>query len=323
MTAGNAAGFFQSDRFRRWLDRRIPPTHSTTLDQKKIFILPTREGYYFAILVIFMVLAGINYQNSLVYALSFLLSSLFMVSMLHTFRNLSGLTIQAGGGTPAFAGEDAAFGVILSRQGERTFEAVTIGWDPELMQGADLLEDTEVELKLFAPTSQRGRFNPGRVLIETRYPVGLFRAWSWIDLDVSTVVYPRPLPGGAIPPAASNTGEGELLQHEGVDDFHGFRDYQHGDPLRHVAWKSYARSDELLTKQYAAFVDRRVWLDWAMFGGMDREARLSRLCDWVLKLERTTDAYGLRLPGLEIEPSRGESHRDQVLTALALFEAPA
>ena len=185
MTAGNAAGFFQSDRFRRWLDRRIPPANATTLDQKKIFILPTREGYYFAVLVIFMVLAGINYQNSLVYGLSFLLSSLFMVSMLHTFRNLSGLTIQAGGSTPAFAGEDAAFDVILSRQGERTFEAVTIGWDSELMQGADLLEETEVELKLFAPTSQRGRFNPGRVLIETRYPVGLFRAWSWIDLDVA------------------------------------------------------------------------------------------------------------------------------------------
>jgi uncharacterized protein (DUF58 family) len=298
----------------------MPPSNAITLDQKKIFILPTREGLIFGILIVFMVLAGINYQNSLIFALAFLLASLLMVSILHTYRNLSGLTILAGGTLPAFAGEDAEFTVVLSRFGTRTYEAMLLGWNPELLQGADLLEDEEVRIRLFVETRVRGIMNPGRMLIQTYYPVGLFRSWTWVDLDMHTIVYPRPVPAGVIPVAFATSSEGELIQREGVDDFFGLREYQQGDPLRQVAWKSYARSGELLTKQFAAFADRRVWLEWDFFPGMDREARLSRLCYWALKVAATNDEYGLRLPGVEIAPDRGPEHREEILKALALFE---
>ncbi len=311
---------WQSTRFRQWLNRRMPPSNAITLDQKKIFILPTREGIFFSLLIVFMVLAGINYQNSLIFALAFLLTSLLMVSILHTYRNLSGLTILAGGTLPAFAGEDAEFTVVLSRFGARTYEALLLGWNRELLQGADLLEDEEVKVKLFVETRIRGPMNPGRMLIQTYYPVGLFRSWTWADLDMNTIVYPRPIPAGAIPVATATSNEGELIAREGVDDFYGLREYQQGDPLKHVAWKAYARTGELLTKQFAAFADRRVWLEWEFFPGMDREARLSRLCYWVLKLDATNDEYGLRLPGVEITPNRGPEHREEVLKVLAFFE---
>jgi uncharacterized protein (DUF58 family) len=311
---------WRSSLFQGWLNRRLPPSDSVSLNQSNIFILPTRQGLYFLILIFFMLIAGINYQNSLVYALAFLLISMLMVSILHTFRNLSGLTIQAGQTLPAFAGEDAEFDVRLIRHGKRTFEAIVLGWNPELLQGADLLEGTEVRVKLFVETSQRGILNPGRMLIQTYYPVGLFRAWSWVDLNMSTVVYPQPLFAGDIPLALSTTNEGELIQKQGVDDFQGLREYRAGDSPRHIAWKSFARTEELLVKEFAAHVDRRVWLDWEFFQGMDREARLSRLCYWVVQLSRTTDEYGLRLPGVEIAPGSGIEHKNRVLTELAMFE---
>lgn len=274
---------------------------------------------YFLVFVLFMVVAAINYQNSLIFGLAFLLASLFMVSILHTYRNLSGLTIEAGSAKPAFATEDAEFNITLKRQGARTYEALMLGWNPALLQGADLLEGEEVKLKLFFETNQRGIVNPGRLLIQTCYPVGLFRAWSWVDLDITTIVYPKPVFAGQIPVGLSATNEGELLAREGADDFYGLREYHSGDPLRHVAWKSYARTGELMLKQYAAFVDRRVWLDWDYFQGLDVESRLSRLCYWVIRLSGGNDEYGLRLPGVHIEPSRGQEHREQVLKALALF----
>lgn len=314
------ARLWRSPRFKRWLDRRMPAADSVVLDQKKIFILPTREGLYFLVLVLLMMLAATNYQNSLAFALAFLLVSLFIVSILHTYRNLSGLSIEAGATKPAFATEDAEFQVILKRHGARTYEALMLGWDPELLQGADLIEDEEVKLRLFVKTGRRGVMNPGRLLIQTWYPVGLFRAWSWVDLGMTTLVYPRPVHGGELPVGTTTTNEGALVQREGADDFYGLREYQDGDPLRHVAWKSYARTGEMLTKQYAAFVDRRIWLDWEYFQGLDREARLSRLCYWVIRLSSGNDEYGLRLPGQMIEPSRGAEHREAVLRALALFE---
>jgi uncharacterized protein (DUF58 family) len=53
---------------------------------------------------------------------------------------------------------------------------------------------------------------------------------------------------------------------------------------------------------------------------MDREARLSRLWYRVIQLSNSHDEYGLRLPGMEIEPGRGDKHRDALFKALALFE---
>lgn len=312
---------WRAELFQNWLDRRVPPENSIRLSQRNVFILPTREGFFFAGVMMLMVLAAVNYQNSLIFALAFLLASLFMVSILHTFRNLSGLVIRARTSRPAFAGEDAEFEIVVSRHGKRTHEALVLGWDASMMQGVDLIDESEVNVRLFVPTRRRGRFKPGRMLVETRYPVGLFRAWSWVDLDMSTLVYPRPIPAGEIPDAITTSQEGESVKRDGADDFHGLRDYRDGDPLRHVAWKGYARTGDLQVKEFAAFVDRRVWLDWQWLGAMDRENRLSRLCFWVLQLSRGTDEYGLRLPGVEISPGQGPEHREQVLRELALFEA--
>lgn len=317
---GNPAGIWQSERFRSWLNRRLPPANSIELHQGNVFILPTREGIYFMVLVVLMVIAAINYQNSLIFLIAFLLFSLFMVSILHTFRNLSGLLLQAGASRPAFAGEDAEFDVVVSRDGDREYEGLRIGWDREMLADVDLIEVREARVRLFVPTVTRGRFNPGRLLVETNYPVGLFRAWSWVDLDMDTVVYPRPLFAGDIPDANTSRADGEAVRRDGVDDFYGLREFSAGDSVRHVAWKSYARTEEMQVKEFAALVDRRVWLDWSSLEGLDRETRLSRLCYWVLKLAATSDDYGLRLPGVEIEPASGAEHRERLLRELALFE---
>jgi len=311
----------RSERLNRWLDESSPPANSVTLNQRKIFILPTRQGVYFALLVCAMVIAGINYQNSMVFALAFLLLSLFMVGILHTYRNLSGLTLVAGTARPTFAGDDAEFTVVLKRLGSRTYESLQIGWNAEMLATADLIENEECRARSFISATKRGRLNPGRLLIQTFYPLGLFRAWSWVDLDMSTIVYPRPIAGGEIQSSsATSEEEGELVLRDGAEDFYGLREYQPGDSIRHIAWKAYARSDKLMTKQYAAYADKRVWLDWEQFAGIDVEYRLSHICHWVLALNSTNDEYGLRLPGVEIQPGRGDSHRDGVLKALALFE---
>ena len=312
----------RSERFNRWLSDRMPPANSVTLNQRKIFILPTRQGLYFALLICAMVIAGINYQNSLIFALAFLLVGLFMVGMLHTYRNLSGLTLVAGSTRPAFAGEEAEFTTVLKRLGDRTYESLQVGWNRELISRAELVHETEVRIRSFVFADKRGRFNPGRIMVQTFYPLGLFRSWSWVDLDMSTIVYPRPIAGVEVPSAVTTSdNEGELVLRDGAEDFYGLREYQPGDSTRHIAWKAYARSDTLMTKQYAAYADRRVWLEWDYFAGTDKERRLSHLCYWVLALNRTNDEYGLRLPGVEIEPGRGEPHRDRVLRALALCDA--
>ncbi len=307
-------------RFDAWLNRRIQPRSRITLNQKRVFIFPTRFGGWLGVLLFSLLVGAINYENSLVFALCFLLASQFVVSVLHTFRNLSGLTIAAGRSEPVFAGEDAPFEVIFSRHGERQYEAIYAGWPDSARQLVDLVDEEEVRVCLYTRAHRRGRMRPGRLLVETFYPVGMLRAWTWLDLGMECIVYPQPLPAGPLPASAAGDEEGEHTAGSGADDYAGIREYRAGDSLRQIAWKSLARGQGLYTKEFEARLDRRQWIDWDYLPAMNTEARLSRMCFWVLELFRERGEYGLRLPGLEIAPDVGPQHRDRCLRALALYQ---
>src|SRR5690606_16451787 len=108
----------------------------------------------------------------------------------------------------------------------------------------------------------------------------------------------------------------------GEEDFAGFRRFQAGDSPRHVAWKAYARSGELYSKQFAGADTSSQWLDYDEIPATDVERRLSVLARWIVDADRTGRDYGLRLPGTEFPPAHGDAHRHRCLEALALFEAP-
>lgn len=114
-------------RWQRWLNRRIPPASSVELNQRRVFILPTRQGGAFGLALLVMLLAAINYQNSLAYGLTFLLLSLGVVTILHTYRNLAGLRLTALGADPVFAGERAGFRVRLKACGGRARPSPSAG----------------------------------------------------------------------------------------------------------------------------------------------------------------------------------------------------
>jgi uncharacterized protein (DUF58 family) len=160
-------------------------------------------------------------------------------------------------------------------------------------------------------------------MLETRFPLGLFRAWSYVEPDTACIVYPKP-ERSALPPSSPHATAGAVrAQAMGNDDFAGLRDYQRSDSPRHIAWKAYARSDRLLTKQFSGEAVAELWLDWSLLAAhLDAEARLSRLTGWVLDAQQSGARYGLRLPGREIAPGRGDAHRTACLQALALYGLP-
>jgi uncharacterized protein (DUF58 family) len=310
-------------RWQGWLDRRIPAAPRVQLNQRRIFILPSRVGAAFGVALGLMLLAGINYQNSLAYGLTFLLASVFVIAILHTYRNLAGLVLKAGGGVAVFAGEQACFRVRLESTGQ-VHQAVALGWPPAELQVLDVAALGQSECDLSLPTTRRGWLRPGRVRVESRFPLGVLVAWSWIDLDQRVLVYPRPLPGDL--PLGSGAGEdddhaqGRRIQGRGADDYQGLKPWQPGDSRRRLHWKAYSRGQGLLVKDFAALTGRDLYLDYSELGG-DVETRLSLLCHWVLALEARQQPYALRLPGMELPVDCGATHRDACLRELALFGA--
>lgn len=309
------------DRLARWIDKRVPAAASVTLDRRRIFIFPSRVGFFFFASLLIMLIAAINYENNMSYALTFLLATLFVVAVLHTYANLSGLTVQGVEGGHGFPGDVLSFPVQLGSGGLSRYALMVRWWDQSLGD-AEIRLDVPVrstgEARLFVRARQRGPFRPGRLLIESRYPLGLLRCWTWTDLGLGGLVYPSPQ---RHPDASGNADrglQGRLLSRPGEDEFYGLREYRKGDRPRQVYWKGLARGQSLQSKQYSAYVSDDDWLDWESYPGVPTEQRLSYLCYQCLQLHGLRQQYGLKLPGCQLNPSSGAVHRDRVLTALAL-----
>ena len=307
-----------SGQFGNWLDRRIPPQSRVLLTQRNIFIFPTRTAIAFGALLLLLLLGAINYQNSLIYGVAFLLGSLFLVTILHTFRNLSGLTLELVDSKPGFVGEDIEFNLRISRGSGKARHGIQVGWPEAVKQWVEMHTTDSVSVRLFSQSSRRGWYNPGRLLIETRYPLGLLRAWTWVDLNAKALVYPEPVFISLPELVRGQRDDGELVDYQGSDDFTALRDYQPGDPVRHILWRRYARTDDLVLKEYSGFVEPRAWFDYEFAVG-DVEERLSVLTGWVLQAKQKEQEFGLRLPGLVIEPGVGDAQVTRALEALALF----
>jgi uncharacterized protein (DUF58 family) len=306
-------------RFQQWVNRRIPPAREVTLNQRRIFIFPSKAGFFFGFCLLVMLVTAINFQNNLCYALTFLLATLFMVAILHTFANLSGLTIRALRARPAFPGQQTEFDLMIERGRQRDHFGLYLKWPGSSEALVNLVEEDTVTVQLHMAVDQRGWYSPGRLLLESSYPLGLLRCWTWVDLELHALVYPRPLACGDLPGLATDTPDGAAVTVTGSDDFYGFRAYHKGDSPRHIHWKGLAKGQGLQSKQYTAYADRSVWLDWEMFPGLGTEQRLSHLCYWALEFESRNQEYGLRMPGVVIEPDMGDKHRDRVLRELALY----
>lgn len=311
---------FVNARFQKWLDRRIHKTRAVELNQRRVFIFPSRQGIFFGVTIATLFIGGINYSNSLIMSVCFLLSSMFVVTILYTFRNLAGLEVSAGRTENTFAGENALFTVRLTRLFDRPFEAIDLIWEGGVTEKVDLIEGSQIDVEMMVPTNRRGLFQPNRLKLETTFPLGLLRSWAWVDLDTSCLVYPKPIANDRKPDEVDRgREEGEKVIPRGVEDFEMLRNYQQGDSLKHVDWKSYARTDELYTKSFIDYADDHTWLDWQTFGDGEPELKLSQLCYWVLKLSEKHVVFGLKLPGLTIDPGFGEKHKLECLTALARF----
>lgn len=305
-------------RYRRWLDARVPRSRALVLGQRHIFIMPSRAGAWFLLALAVMLVAAINYQNNLAFALVFFLFSLFVVAILHTYANLAGLGLESLRARPVYAGEMAEFELQLRRSPNRLHHAIELQWPGQPEATLSLAAGEVALVRLFHASQRRGWLRPGRLRVQTRYPLGLVRAWSWLDLDCAALVYPLPAacpqPLGA---GADDPGD-EQRWRRGSEDFYGFRPYQQGDNPRHVLWRAYAKGLPLQTKQFVEPYSKSQWLDWDALTG-ERELRLSRLCYWVLELHRRGHPFGLRLPGQTLATGAGDEHRERALRMLALF----
>lgn len=310
----------QRFKLSRFFKGESPVSGPVELTQRRVFILPTPGGIGMVLTILLLLLIAFVYNNNLAYLLGFVLASIFFVSILHTFKTLAGLVVQAGFVQPVFAGESAGFVITVTNPGHQPRMSLSVKLETEQVLRLDSHESKT--LILYAATRKRGWQVIDTVTLASSYPLGIFRAWSPIRLDSKVLVYPKP---SGFPTPFPVSGGQQLsgqrhLDRSGRDDFNGIRTYQAGDPLRQIHWKAYAKGQGLLSKQYATQVSgTELWLEYEHTPGADVEERLSQLCRWVIDAENAGLRYGLLIPGHKLAPDRGPKHHAACLETLALF----
>lgn len=290
------------------------------LGRQNVYILPTRQGVFFAVTLLVILLGAINYSNSLGYFLTFLLGGIGVIGILHTYRNLLQLRIRLGPVEPVFAGDEVRVPVILNAPGRSGRYQIRLNLAGYSALAEEIEAGRHYHIPLYQSAGARGWRAVGRITVATTFPLGLFRAWSHVVPDTQYLVYPNPVSESRLPQTSRYMASLQGDQGIGSDDFAGLRSYRSGDSLKHIYWKALAREQGLLTKQFGGDRSEQLWLDWRMLEGMDVETRLSYLCRWVIEAARRDLEFGLWLPGKVIEPARGTQHQAQCLRSLALFE---
>jgi len=320
-------------RWRDWWQARHPRQDTITLTQRNIYIVPTRAGLLFVATLLTLLIATINYQLGLGYVLTFLLAGAGFVSMHLTHGTLRGLTLHLRTPQPVFAGDAAVIEIALADDAKKPRERFGVGLrvedagdDGEAPGFAwtDVVAGGHASAHVAFVPARRGLHELPTLRIETRFPLGLFRAWSFWRPAARVLVYPRPeAPPAPLPVGRAVAGEPTAVARVPGGETEGVRSYRRGDSIKLVLWKKSARAldagAELVSRDTAGASRRELWLDDQLAGLSSLEARLSRLAGWVLQADRAGERYGLRVAGRELPPDAGDAHRRQALEALALW----
>ncbi|SHK46888.1 Uncharacterized conserved protein, DUF58 family, contains vWF domain [Marinobacter antarcticus] len=305
-------------RWQRWINRRIPRSDVQLLTQRNLFILPTAAGVVFGMLLLIMLITGINYQNSLIYLVTFLLGAVFVGAMHQTHRNLAGLEltlVQAGEG---FAGDEILFR-LRAAAGKDDAIALTLSSDDVSVRVGHVPSGQSVDIALPVPSAYRGYLRPDQIRIETRFPFGLLKAWSWMRPVSAAVVFPRPIAAPEVSSAVEDGDQTASSRSPEGNDHAELRPWREGDMSQRVMWKRFVRSGQMVVADWEADKGSPQWLDFNAFPGTDHELRLSYLSWLVLERSKSGARFGLNLPGQVIEPDSGPAHTTRCHRALAIW----
>lgn len=305
-------------RLARWFER-LPRSDSLLLTQRNVYILPTRAGWMLAATLGALLVASINYQLNLGYALTFLLAGCAAAGMAVGHATLRGLALQLQPPAPLFAGQQATLQVKLINARRTPRLAVGLALQATRQWAwADVPAGGQALVHIGFQPARRGLHPVPVLTAETRFPLGSFRVWTVWRPAAQVLVYPQPeAQPPALPAGEPRAGSGAAASARASGEFDGVRAYQRGDPMKRIVWKKFARVGELVTRDTQQMQRQALWLDFARTGVLPPEARLSRLTAWVLAADAQQLDYGLRLPGVEIAPAGGVAHRQRCLEALA------
>jgi uncharacterized protein (DUF58 family) len=268
-----------------------------------------------------MIMIGSAYENNLINIIAFFLLSLILISMVQTHNLLRGIEISAIQNQNGFALDFFKATIIahdVDRQGQPTLPRPGVNIK---LRRSEILSKNGFETAGAYPvqtrryqTEARGFYQGQDLVLETRAPLGLFRAWSPRKFSYQFYVYPKPMVLAAWP--WPDKAEGPELR----EDFRDLKAYKPGDSARHVDWRQWAKTNQMWTKNFEnPEPDYKILKD-SKVPGKDLEERLSKLCGWVLEESKNNKSYSVVIKNQRLGPGQGAQFTQKVLEVLSVCQ---
>lgn len=296
----------------------LPVRDNEAAARRHIRTVPTRLGVGLLVMVALLWLVGLNYQANLAYIAAFWLLGFIIVAVLQNRAQLLGLRLEVKMPSEIFAGTPAE--ITLDAAGNTRRRRLWLaqddgdGWQPWHIPGGSASAVLPLQAQM------RGYLRLPLLCVAAAAPFGICTTecrWQWRS---DKVVFPAP--EAHDPPAgfhAEECGGVQAASARSSDDLSHLQAHQSGASLQHIAWKTYAKTGEMLDKKFEAAEagGGSHIISYRDYPSAGREQLAALLCHRVLEAERRGIRYELELPGRTVAPQK--SQREICLTALALW----
>ncbi|TMP36007.1 DUF58 domain-containing protein [Pseudoalteromonas rubra] len=315
----------RSDWLQSWLADIIKRKHSAvqiTLSHHNIYIVPSRQGGFFLCMVILNFILGSNYQNNLILGVAYIMLLILVLALIYGYLNLHGLTIQVLDIKNNFASKPVEVRLKFTAPHDCYSLDVASQMYDSSPSNSNYQQGATVS-SLFLHSEKRGRYQLGRIRLSSRYPFGLVRVWTYLNVDRTFCIYPTPLSCQlTFSTQEATESQGQYLHQDtqSHENFDGLERFRPGISKNRISWRHFAKNQQLLVKQYSgdSYYSQHTF-DYAAHDG-NKEIRLSKLCYQILEADKLGDTFALRLSNaVQVGVDRGDKHREACLEALSDF----
>lgn len=293
----------------------------------RVFILPTKFGSIYLLMVFIMLIAGAAYNNNLVNLFAYFLASVAFICMFQTNDNLKSIEVKQVEMSSGFSDSTLKLVVNLYNSSKKPKFNIQAQFTDlinieQLEMNQPLLSKSQTRVISIYESPKRGHYQIKEIKISTIYPLGLFYSWMYQTCDHDFYVYPKPNGTQKIPPPQfqyQNTSPNSKNNQMG-EDFSEHRNFIKGDSPHHLNWKAFARGRGLLVKEFKTGASQFLLLSINDCKQDFTEEKLEQLSQWVEYCRRQDLSFALNLGDKKFSAQKGSQHIQKCLKALAQYK---
>ena len=284
--------------------------------RKNIYIFPTQYGFQIGLFVILSLIAATIYQINLGLIILVTLSILFFLSILITFENINHLSFQPVESIISNQNNKSIKIQVINHSDQKKLNFQISSRDRSLQSSSINFYAGENTIPLQGLFRQRGRYDFPLLKIETVFPFGIVRAWSWLQLKEPIYVYPAPIQhfknfNHFLTQTLKN-------QSNSNEDFDGIDQFQEGMSESKIAWKISSSKNQLYIKKFENHLNiSKILIDYDQIPGTDHETKLGIMVYLLFQCQKERKEFAIKIKDVESEYGQSSTHLNKLLKIIA------